>query len=113
MLCLLLSSDVRARSIGARFYLPHPYGIVIHARTVIGSNCTVFQNVTLGEDGVRAGVPHLEDDVIVGAGAAVLGGVRVGAGARIGANAVVLHDVPPGAVVGGVPARVVSSKTSR
>jgi serine acetyltransferase len=104
---LCISSDVRTSHFGQQLYLPHPYGIVVHARVRIGECCTIFQNVTLGEDHRRPGVPTLGDDVIVGAGAAILGLVTVGDGARIGANAVVIADVPPGAVAVGVPARIV------
>lgn len=105
--CGLLGSDIRSRSIGPDLFLPHPYGIVVHARARIGRGCTIYHNVTIGEDNVRPGVPSLGDDVIIGAGAAVLGDVRIGSGARVGANAVVLSDVPPGATVAGVPARLV------
>lgn len=103
---LLLSSDVRCAHIGESLFLPHPFGIVIHARTHIGDRCTIFQNVTIGEDTVRPGVPVLGDDVIVGAGAAILGPITVGDGARVGANAVVVTDVPAGSVAVGVPASI-------
>lgn len=106
-LCLMLTTDFRTASFGDRLYLPHPYGIVIHAATVIGDRCTIYQHVTLGEDNSRPGAPTIGDDVVIGAGAAVLGSVRVGNGARVGANAVVIADVPDGAVAVGVPARTV------
>lgn len=82
-------------------------GVVIHKDAVIGDGCTVSQNVTIGRNGKKAGIPVLGDDVYVGAGAVIAGGVHIGDGARIGANSVVLTDVPPGAVAVGAPARVV------
>ncbi len=82
-------------------------GVVIHARCVIGDNVRIAQNVTLGGRSGHVDVPVVEDDVEIGAGACVLGPVRIGCGARIGANAVVLCDVPPGSVAVGVPASVV------
>jgi len=81
-------------------------GVVVHARAVIGNGVTISQNVTIGGRNGHHEVPVIEDDVEIGAGACVLGPVRIGRGARIGANAVVLSDVPAGAVAVGVPARV-------
>ncbi len=86
--------------------LPHPNGVVIAPGASIGPNCLIFQQVTLGTDG--RGVPTLEGHVDVGAGAKLLGPIRIGEHARIGANAVVLTDVPPHATVAGVPARIIS-----
>jgi len=92
--------------IGGGLYVPHPVAIVIHGKTIIGKNVTILQSVTLGAvKGDGAGLPILGDGVVVSAGACVLGGVKVGTGATIGANAVVLKDVSPGAVAVGVPAR--------
>ncbi len=90
--------------LGGGLLLPHPVGVVIHPSAVIGTNCLLFQNVTIGYR--PGGYPVLEDGVDVGAGAVILGGVRIGSGARIGANAVVLRDVPAGAVAVGNPARI-------
>ncbi|WP_263563996.1 serine O-acetyltransferase [Paucibacter sp. DJ1R-11] len=84
-------------------------GIVVHARVFIGSNVKISQNVTLGGRSGYLEVPIIEDDVDIGAGACVLGPVRIGRGAKIGANAVVLKDVPAGAVAVGVPARILTS----
>lgn len=91
--------------LGGGLMLPHPNGIVIHPQAVVGPNCLIFQQVTLGVGGRKPGAPVLGGHVDVGAGAKILGGVRIGDHARIGANAVVLHDVPPGATAVGVPAR--------
>ena len=81
-------------------------GTVIHARAVIGNNVEVGPGVVIGGRSKLYEVPIIEDDVQIGVGAKILGPIRVGRGAVIGANAVVLHDVPAGAVVVGIPARV-------
>jgi serine O-acetyltransferase len=93
--------------LGGGLLLPHPNGVVIHPDAVVGPNCLIFQQVTLGQGGPKPGAPVLGGHVDVGAGAKVLGGVHVGDHARIGANAVVLDDVPAGATAVGVPARVI------
>ena len=85
--------------------IPHPNGIVIHPDSVIGPNCLLFQQVTLGTNG--SAPPVLEGHVDVGAGAKILGAVTVGRHAKVGANAVVIHDVREGATVVGIPAREV------
>ena len=87
--------------------LPHPNGIVIHPATEIGPNCLLLQQVTLG--GGAHGAPILEGHVDVGAGAKILGAVRIGRHAKIGANAVVLADVPAGSTAVGIPARIVQT----
>ena len=88
--------------IGGGLLVPHPNGVVIHCDVVIGPNCLIFQQVTLGFTG--SGVPRLGGHVDVGAGAKVVGLVHIGDHALIGANAVVLRDVPAGATAVGVPA---------
>lgn len=80
--------------------------VVIHRRAVIGRNVMIGQCVTVGGRSGHPELPIVEDDVYIGAGAKILGPIRIGRGAIIGANAVVLHDVPPGARVAGVPAKV-------
>lgn len=87
--------------------LPHPNGVVIHPDAIVGPNCLLFQQTTLGTGGAKPGAPILEGHVDVGAGAKILGGVRIGAHAVIAANAVVLIDVPSGCTAVGAPARVV------
>jgi len=95
--------------IGQGLILSHPFGVVVHGDAVIGAHVRIRQNVTIGNKGVGPNgnaVPVIEDDVDVGAGATILGPVRVGRGAVIGAGAVVVSDVPERCVVAGVPARV-------
>jgi serine O-acetyltransferase len=101
--------------LGRRVIVEHQSGIVIHGATVIGDDCIIRQNCTLGIRSMTDldGAPVLGRSVHVGAGAVIMGRVRVGDCARIGANAVVLDDVPAGALAIGVPARVrTSSPTS-
>lgn len=101
-------------TIGRRVVFEHQHGIVVHGRTIIGDDCIVRQGVTLGIRSLdqRDEAPVLGRGVNVGAGAKILGRVVIGDGAAIGANAVVLHDVPAGAVAVGVPA-IISTKRVR
>ena len=96
-------------AIGGGLLIPHPNGIVIHPAAVIGPNCMLFQQVTLGDGGLLPGVPILGRNVDIGAGAKVVGGVRLGDHCRIGPNSLVLDDVPAGATAVGVPARIIST----
>ncbi len=91
--------------IGGGLMMPHPNGIVIHPEAEIGPNCLIFQQVTIGA-GLKPGLPVIEGHVDIGAGAKIIGNIRIGAHARIGANAVVLHDVPGGATAVGIPAKI-------
>ncbi len=91
--------------IGPGLYLPHGY-VVIDGIVRIGRQCVIAPWVTIGVNGSVAG-PTIGDNVFIGTGAKVLGGIRVGDNVRIGANAVVLDDVPDGATVVGIPARIV------
>jgi len=95
-------------AIGRRFFIDHGMGVVIGETTEIGDDVMLYQGVTLGGrslDKVKRH-PTLEDGVVVGAGARVLGAITIGRGAQVGANAVVVRDVPAAAVVIGVPGRV-------
>jgi serine O-acetyltransferase len=94
---------LNAAHLAGGLMIPHPNGVVVHPEAVIGPNCLLFQQVTIGT-GPRPGVPRLGGHVDVGPGAKILGGVVIGDGAVIGANAVVLSDVPAGAVAVGIPA---------
>ena len=96
-------------TIGRGVFIDHGMGVVIGETSVIGDDVTLYQGVTLGGTGKERGKRHptLEDHVVVGVGAAILGAVTVGEGAKIGAGAVVLRDVPPHTTAVGVPARSV------
>ena len=96
-------------TIGHNLFIDHGMGVVIGETAVVGDDVTLYQNVTLGGVSLNPGKRHptIEDDVVIGAGAAVLGPFTVGRGARVGSNAVVLREVPPGATMVGVPARQV------
>lgn len=98
--------------IGRRFFIDHGFGVVIGETTEIGDDCTIYQGVTLGGTSWNPGKRHptLENDVVVGAGAKVLGPFTVHEGARIGSNAVVVKEVPPGCTAVGVPAKLVKCK---
>jgi serine O-acetyltransferase len=94
--------------IGRRFFIDHGMGVVIGETAVIGDDCTLYHGVTLGGTSWKKGQRHpmLGDDVVVGAGAKVLGPIEIGRGARIGSNAVVVKPVPAEATVVGVPGRL-------
>jgi serine O-acetyltransferase len=99
--------------IGKGLFIDHGMGVVIGETTEIGDNVTLYQGVTLGGTGKDTGKRHptLENDVVVGAGAKVLGPIKIGSGSKIGANAVVLKDVLANATAVGIPARVIFEKT--
>lgn len=97
--------------IGGGLLMPHPNGIVIHPDSSIGPNCLIFQQVTIGSR--NGGVPHIGGHVDFGAGAKVLGPITVGEHAVIGANAVVLTDVPAHASAVGIPARILPDPASQ
>ena len=99
-------------TIGRRFFIDHGMGVVIGETTEIGDDCTLYHGVTLGGTTWDKGKRHptLGRDVVIGAGAKVLGPIMINDGVRIGSNAVVLKDVPAGTTVVGVPGRVVTIK---
>lgn len=100
--------------VGRRVIFEHQHGIVVHGQTVIGDDCIIRQGVTLGIRSMErlAEAPVLGRGVNVGAGAKIIGPVRIGDGAAIGANSVVLQDVPAGALAIGVPAHLVQRTPS-
>lgn len=95
--------------IGSGFFIDHGSGVVIGETTIIGNNVTLYQGVTLGGTGKETGKRHptLEDNVMVSAGAKVLGSFTIGANSKIGAGSVVLEEVPPNCTVVGVPGRII------
>ena len=102
-------------TIGRGFFIDHGAGVVIGETAEIGDQVTLYHGVTLGGVSWSAGKRHptIEDGVLVGAGAKILGPIKVGAGARIGANSVVVEDVPPGVTAVGIPARIVREPLRR
>jgi serine O-acetyltransferase len=101
--------------IGKNFFIDHGFGTVIGETSEIGDNVTLFQGVTLGGTGKEKGKRHptLRDHVVVAAGAKVLGNITLGEHSKIGANAVVITDVPPHSTAVGVPARIVTLRGKR
>jgi serine O-acetyltransferase len=98
--------------IGQRFFIDHGMGVVVGETSEVGDDVTLYQGVTLGGTSLEKGKRHptIGDGVIIGSGAQVLGPLNVGMGARIGANAVVLQDVPQGATMVGIPAKIVMGR---
>lgn len=91
--------------IGNHLMLPHPIGIVIGKGCIIGDECKIYQNVTIGRK--NGGYPTIGNNVVIYPGAVIVGDIRIGDNVIIGANAVVLHDVPDNVVVAGVPANII------
>lgn len=104
-----------AAKIGTGFFIDHGMGVVIGETAEIGDYVTLFQGVTLGGTGKERGKRHptLGNHVVVGAGAKILGGIRVGDNVKIGANSVVLKSVPSNSTVIGVPARIIKTEGER
>jgi serine O-acetyltransferase len=101
--------------IGKRLFIDHGLGVVIGETAEIGDDVLLYQGVTLGGTGNEKGKRHptLGDRVVVGAGAAVLGNIKLGDDVRVGAGSVVVHSVPEGATVVGIPGRVVKSRADK
>ena len=101
-------------TIGRRFFIDHGMGVVIGETSELGDDCTLYHGVTLGGTTWNKGKRHptLASNVVVGAGAKILGPITVGAGAKVGSNAVVVKDVPPGATAVGIPARILEEATA-
>ncbi len=98
--------------IGRRFFIDHGMGVVIGETAEIGDDCTLYHGVTLGGTSWKQGKRHptLGDNVVVGAGAKVLGPIRLGEGCRVGSNAVVVKDVPDFCTVVGIPGKIVNNR---
>lgn len=99
----------RGAEFGPGFVLFHSNGVVINKKVRGGSNVRLHHEVTIGED-EEGKAPTLGSDIDLGAGAKIIGGVTLGDGAKVGANAVVVHDVPPGTTVVGIPAKPVRQR---
>ncbi|MDR3437698.1 serine O-acetyltransferase [Telmatospirillum sp.] len=113
---LLTNVDIHpGATIGRRFFIDHGAGVVIGETAEIGDDVTLYHGVTLGGTTWSGGKRHptLEDGVLVGAGAKILGPITVGRGARVGANSVVIADVPPDMTVIGIPGKVVKDPRHR
>jgi serine O-acetyltransferase len=102
-------------TIGRRVFIDHGLGVVIGETAEVGDDCTIYQGVTLGGTSLNGGKRHptLHRGVVVGAGAKVLGPFVVGENARVGSNAVVVREVPPGATAIGIPARIISEAVAQ
>lgn len=102
--------------LGKNLFIDHGMGVVIGETAIVGDNVTIFHGVTLGgigSDSTRKRHPTVEDNVLIGAGAIVLGPITVGKAAKIGSNAVVLKDVEPNSTVVGVPGRPILPRVNR
>ena len=99
-------------TIGQRFFIDHGMGIVIGETAEIGNNCSIYHGVTLGGTTWNKGKRHptLEDDVVIGAGAKILGPITIGKGSHIGSNSVVVKNVPTASTVVGIPGHVVTDE---
>lgn len=98
-----------AAVIGRRLFIDHAMGVIIGETTIIGDDVTLYQGVTLGGTGNQSGKRHptLENNVLVGVGASVLGNITVGSNSKVGGGAVVVDDVPPNCTVVGIPGQIV------
>lgn len=100
--------------IGSGFYIGHFGGIVVNSKAIVGKNCNISHGVTIGQlnRGIRAGCPVIGDNVFIGPGAKILGNIHLGDSVAVGANCVVISDIPPHSVVAGVPGKVISQAGS-
>jgi serine O-acetyltransferase len=116
-LCRFLTNiDIHpGAKIGRRFFIDHGAGVVIGETAVVGDDVTLYHGVTLGGTSWSPGRRHptLEDGVVVGAGAKILGPITIGRGTRVGANSVVIKSTPPDVTVAGIPAKVVHPEPGR
>lgn len=114
---VVFASDISCRAkIGGGFNIMHGHDIVIGSGVVIGRNCKIFNGVTLGNkdtESTKVEQPFLEDSVVIGSGAKILGAVRIGRNSKIGANSVVVKDVPADSTWAGVPAREIKRNQAK
>lgn len=114
MLFIVNSNSVSVKASIGRNTIFHHHGVgcVVHDNAVIGENCHIFQNVTLGSKWshgkLDGGAPIIGNNVLIGAGAVILGNIKVGDNVNIGANAVVITDIPDNSIAVGVPAKIIS-----
>ncbi len=95
-------------TIGGGFYIGHIGGVHINPGAVLGRNCDLAHRVTIGASAMgRGGIPVLGDEVYIGTGAVLVGKIKIGSGAKIAANTLVMSNVPPGATIMGVPGRII------
>lgn len=106
-----LPADVK---IGKGLFIPHPNGIVINSKAEIGDYCTILQQVTIGNNGFKGleKLAKIGDNTTIGAGAKIIGPCQIGNNVNIGANSVVIKNIEDNSVVGGIPAKLLSRKTS-
>lgn len=104
-----------AATIGQRVFIDHGVGVVIGETTIIGDDVVIYQQVTLGGVSTSRGKRHptIENNVVIGAGAKVLGDITIGQSSKIGANSVVVKDVPPFTTAVGIPARILSCEGNK
>jgi serine O-acetyltransferase len=95
-------------SIGSGFRIHHFGGIILHPSVIIGNNCTIYHEVTIGDRGGAGGAAKIGNNVMIGAGAKIIGEITIGDNCKIGANAVVLKDLPSNSVAVGIPARILN-----
>ena len=110
---ILTNIDIHpGATIGRRIFIDHGIGVVIGETAIIGDDVTIYQGVTLGGVSLNKGKRHptIENNVVIGGGAKVLGDITIGEGSKIGANSVVVKDVPPHSTVVGIPGKIMQRK---
>ena len=110
---ILTNIDIHpAATIGRRVFIDHGIGVVIGETAIVGDDVTIYQGVTLGGVSLNKGKRHptIEDNVVIGGGAKVLGDITIGKGSKIGANSVVVKDAPPHSTIIGIPGKIIKRK---
>ena len=96
--------------IGKGLHIPHPIGIVINGKAKIGNNCTIMQQVTIGNKLNDDKIPEIGNNVFIGAGAKIIGNIKIEDNVIIGANAVVTKSIPKNCIVAGIPAKIIRKR---